>query len=173
MALQSLGSRPNRLVISFVIYGLATNWVWKIPRWTVSIKYNLGLWLELDQTVQNTTNVSTLSNFPPGQGWRGQRGSGDLPPRVQPRIPRVRRGRPQTGEYWPVIGQYESRDLNPDLWLVNIIHVTRILSYDWSKRVIQVFGYEERAETRFTEIFYRGPSDQKLSTIGNLLNMLS
>ena len=30
----------------------------------------------------------------------------------------------------------------------------------------QVFGYEERAETRFTEIFYRGPSDQKLSTIG-------
>jgi len=31
----------------------------------------------------------------------------------------------------------------------------------------QVFGYEERAETRFTEIFYRGPSDQKLSTIAN------
>jgi len=31
----------------------------------------------------------------------------------------------------------------------------------------QVFGYEERADTRFTEIFYRGPSDQKLSTIAN------
>jgi len=31
----------------------------------------------------------------------------------------------------------------------------------------QVFGYEERAETKFTEIFYRGPSDQKLSTIAN------
>ena len=35
----------------------------------------------------------------------------------------------------------------------------------------QVFGYEERAETRFTEIFYRGPSDQKLSTIGKLLSL--
>ena len=31
----------------------------------------------------------------------------------------------------------------------------------------QVFGYEDRADTKFTEIFYRGPSDQKLSTIGN------
>ena len=39
----------------------------------------------------------------------------------------------------------------------------------------QVFGYEEKAETKFTgstvtkftEIFYRGPSDQKLSTIAN------
>jgi len=31
----------------------------------------------------------------------------------------------------------------------------------------QVFGYEERADTKFTEIFYRGPSDQKLSTIAN------
>merc|ERR1712059_223944 len=31
----------------------------------------------------------------------------------------------------------------------------------------QVFGYEDRAETKFTEIFYRGPSDQKLSTIAN------
>ena len=30
----------------------------------------------------------------------------------------------------------------------------------------QVFGYEEKADTKFTEIFYRGPSDQKLSTIG-------
>ena len=30
----------------------------------------------------------------------------------------------------------------------------------------QVFGYEDRADTKFTEIFYRGPSDQKLSTIG-------
>lgn len=39
----------------------------------------------------------------------------------------------------------------------------------------QVFGYEERAETRFTEIFYRGPSDQKLSTIGSFrsLNIFS
>ena len=32
----------------------------------------------------------------------------------------------------------------------------------------QVFGYEDRADTKFTEIFYRGPSDQKLSTIGDL-----
>jgi len=31
----------------------------------------------------------------------------------------------------------------------------------------QVFGYEEKADTKFTEIFYRGPSDQKLSTIAN------
>ena len=31
----------------------------------------------------------------------------------------------------------------------------------------QVFGYEDRADTKFTEIFYRGPSDQKLSTIAN------
>ena len=31
----------------------------------------------------------------------------------------------------------------------------------------QVFGYEDRADTKFTEIFYRGPSDQKLSTIGD------
>ena len=31
----------------------------------------------------------------------------------------------------------------------------------------QVFGYEEKADTNFTEIFYRGPSDQKLSTIGS------
>ena len=33
----------------------------------------------------------------------------------------------------------------------------------------QVFGYEEKADTKFTEIFYRGPSDQKLSTIGQSL----
>ena len=33
----------------------------------------------------------------------------------------------------------------------------------------QVFGYEDRADTKFTEIFYRGPSDQKLSTIGKLI----
>ena len=31
----------------------------------------------------------------------------------------------------------------------------------------QVFGYEEEAATNMTEIFYRGPSDQKLLTIGN------
>lgn len=31
----------------------------------------------------------------------------------------------------------------------------------------QVFGYEEKADTKLTEIFYRGPSDQKLSTIAN------
>lgn len=31
----------------------------------------------------------------------------------------------------------------------------------------QVYGYEHKAETRLTEVFYRGPSDQKLSTIGN------
>ena len=38
----------------------------------------------------------------------------------------------------------------------------------------QVFGYEDRADTTFTEIFYRGPSDQKLSTIGRLLlNLLN
>jgi hypothetical protein len=31
----------------------------------------------------------------------------------------------------------------------------------------QVFGYEEPNETMFLEIFYRGPSDQKLQTIAN------
>jgi len=31
----------------------------------------------------------------------------------------------------------------------------------------QVFGYEEKTETKMTEIFYRGPSDQKLHTISN------
>ncbi len=31
----------------------------------------------------------------------------------------------------------------------------------------QVFGYERRNDTKFTEIFYRGPSDQKLLTIAN------
>eukprot|EP00088_Acartia_fossae_P006006 TRINITY_DN12736_c0_g1_i3.p1 TRINITY_DN12736_c0_g1~~TRINITY_DN12736_c0_g1_i3.p1 ORF type:complete len:683 (+),score=146.77 TRINITY_DN12736_c0_g1_i3:113-2161(+) len=31
----------------------------------------------------------------------------------------------------------------------------------------QVFGYEEEASTNMTEIFYRGPSDQKLLTIAN------
>lgn len=31
----------------------------------------------------------------------------------------------------------------------------------------QVYGYEEQHETKFTEIFYRGPSDQKLMTISN------
>ena len=36
----------------------------------------------------------------------------------------------------------------------------------------QVFGYEEKADTKFTEIFYRGPSDQKLSTIGPLVSRL-
>ena len=37
----------------------------------------------------------------------------------------------------------------------------------------QVFGYEDRAETKFTEIFYRGPSDQKLSTIGEISNIIN
>lgn len=36
----------------------------------------------------------------------------------------------------------------------------------------QVFGYEDRADTKFTEIFYRGPSDQKLSTIGRLIKFI-
>ena len=31
----------------------------------------------------------------------------------------------------------------------------------------QVYGYEEQHDTKFTEIFYRGPSDQKLQTISN------
>ncbi len=31
----------------------------------------------------------------------------------------------------------------------------------------QVFGYEQAHETKFLEIFYRGPSDQKLQTIAN------
>lgn len=31
----------------------------------------------------------------------------------------------------------------------------------------QVYGYEDIHETKFTEIFYRGPSDQKLLTIAN------
>jgi len=31
----------------------------------------------------------------------------------------------------------------------------------------QVYGYEEEHDTKFTEIFYRGPSDQKLQTISN------
>ncbi len=30
-----------------------------------------------------------------------------------------------------------------------------------------MFGFERSYETKFTEIFYRGPSDQKLSTIAN------
>ena len=34
--------------------------------------------------------------------------------------------------YWPVIGQYWSRDLNTGLWLVNTGHVTSILASDWS-----------------------------------------
>ena len=40
--------------------------------------------------------MCTLLNFPPGQGWRSQCCAGDLPPRLQPRLPRVRRRRPQT-----------------------------------------------------------------------------
>jgi len=36
----------------------------------------------------------------------------------------------------------------------------------------QVFGYEDLHETRFTEIFYRGPSDQKLQTIANTCRRL-
>ena len=34
-------------------------------------------------------------------------------------------------EYWPLIGQYRSFDLNTGLWLVNMDHVTWILSSDW------------------------------------------
>ncbi|XP_040582952.1 uncharacterized protein [Lepeophtheirus salmonis] len=37
----------------------------------------------------------------------------------------------------------------------------------------QVFGYDERFSTKFTEIFYRGPSDQKLQTIGNCCPQLN
>jgi len=36
----------------------------------------------------------------------------------------------------------------------------------------QVYGYEEPHETKFTEIFYRGPSDQKLQTIANCCGKL-
>lgn len=36
----------------------------------------------------------------------------------------------------------------------------------------QVYGYEEMHETKFTEIFYRGPSDQKLQTIANTCRRL-
>ena len=36
----------------------------------------------------------------------------------------------------------------------------------------QVYGYEEEHETKFTEIFYRGPSDQKLQTISNCCRKL-
>ena len=43
-------------------------------------------------TINNT--MCTLLNFPPGQGWRSQCCAGDLPPRVQPRLPCVRRRRP-------------------------------------------------------------------------------
>ncbi len=37
----------------------------------------------------------------------------------------------------------------------------------------QAFGYEQRCETNLTEIFYRGPSDQKLQTIANCCPNLS
>ncbi len=36
----------------------------------------------------------------------------------------------------------------------------------------QVFGYERPHDTAFTEIFYRGPSDQKLLTIANCCSRL-
>lgn len=36
----------------------------------------------------------------------------------------------------------------------------------------QVYGYEEPHDTKFTEIFYRGPSDQKLQTIANTCRRL-
>lgn len=36
----------------------------------------------------------------------------------------------------------------------------------------QVYGYEDEHETKFTEIFYRGPSDQKLQTISNCCRKL-
>jgi len=32
---------------------------------------------------------------------------------------------------------------------------------------LQVFGYEIPHETKFLEVFYRGPSDQKLLTVAN------
>ena len=32
-------------------------------------------------------------------------------------------------QYWPLIGQYRSRDLNTGVWLVNTGHVTLILEY--------------------------------------------
>ena len=37
-----------------------------------------------------------------------------------------------SGEYWTVIGQYWSPDLNTGFWLVNTSHVTWILDCDWS-----------------------------------------
>ena len=36
-------------------------------------------------------------------------------------------------QYWPLIGQYRSRDLNTGLWLVNTGHVTLVLASDWSR----------------------------------------
>jgi hypothetical protein len=36
----------------------------------------------------------------------------------------------------------------------------------------QVYGYEDSHDTKFTEIFYRGPSDQKLQTIANCCQKL-
>ena len=39
-------------------------------------------------------------------------------------------------EYWPLIGQYKSRDLNTGLLLVNTDHVTWILASDWSMNFI-------------------------------------
>ena len=38
-------------------------------------------------------------------------------------------------DYWPLIGQYWSRDLNTAIWLVNTGHVTWILSSGWSIQV--------------------------------------
>ena len=35
-----------------------------------------------------------------------------------------------------------------------------------------MYGYEDPHETKFTEIFYRGPSDQKLQTIANTCRRL-
>ena len=35
-------------------------------------------------------------------------------------------------EYWPLIGQNRSCDINTGLWLVNTDHVTLILASDWS-----------------------------------------
>ena len=35
-------------------------------------------------------------------------------------------------EYWPLIGQYWSRDLNTSLWLDNTDHLTWILVSDWT-----------------------------------------
>ena len=49
-------------------------------------------------TILASENIWKLLNFVmSGEGWRRERGAGDLPQCVQPRLPRVRRRRPQAG----------------------------------------------------------------------------